>query len=60
MFMKIFGKIKKLSVSSKDEGAGQIITEFVFLASKMYSYLKDNGVNYKITKGIKNCDQTIP
>jgi len=37
----------------KDEAAGEIITEFVGLRSKMYSYIKDNGENSKAAKGIK-------
>jgi len=37
----------------KDEAAGQIITELVGLRSKMYSYVKDNGVNNKTARGIK-------
>ena len=34
----------------KDEAAGEIITEFIGLRSKMYSYITDNS---KTAKGIK-------
>ena len=37
----------------KDEAAGQIITEFVGLRSKMYSYIKDNMKEERTAKGIK-------
>lgn len=44
--MTVIGKFK-------DEAAGQIITEFVGLRIKMYSYIKDSGENNKTAKGIK-------
>jgi len=44
---------KKVIRKFKDEAAGQIITEFVGLRSKMYSYIKENGENGKTAKGIK-------
>ena len=44
---------KKVIGKFKDEAAGEIITEFVGLRSKMYSYIKDNGENSKTAKGIK-------
>ena len=37
----------------KDEAVGQIITEFVGLRSKMYSYVKDNIDNHSTAKGIR-------
>lgn len=43
---KVIGKMK-------DKAAGQIITEFISLQSKMYSYIKESGSNNKTTKGIK-------
>jgi len=44
---------KKVIGKFKDEAAGQIITEFVGLRSKMYSYIKENGENGETAKGIK-------
>lgn len=45
---------KKVIGKFKDEAAGEIIiTEFIGLRSKMYSYTKDNGENGKTAKGIK-------
>lgn len=44
---------KKVIGKFKDEAAGQIITEFIGLRSKMYSYIKENGENGKTAKGIK-------
>ena len=38
----------------KVKAAGQIITEFVGLRTKMFSYVKENGENNKTAKGIKN------
>ena len=34
---------------------GKIITEFVTLRPKAYSYLDDDGNNHKKAKGIKKC-----
>jgi len=45
--------IKKVIGKFKDEAAGEIITEFVGLRSKMYSYIKHSGENNKTAKGIK-------
>ena len=39
----------------KDELGGQIMTEFVALRSKPYSYLMDDGHNDKKAKGTKKC-----
>ena len=42
----------------KDEAAGVLITEFVGLRSKMYSYVKDNRKNEKTCQRYKKvCDQ---
>ena len=38
----------------KDELGGKIITEFVVLRSKTYSYLIDDDKNVKKAKGTKN------
>ena len=43
---KVIGKMK-------DEAAGQIISEFVGLRSKMYSYIKNNLKEARTAKGIK-------
>lgn len=37
----------------KDEAGGKVITEFIGLKSKMYSYIKDDGCNNKTAKGVK-------
>ena len=39
----------------KDELGGKIITEFVTLRPKTFSYLTDDGKGYKKAKGTKNC-----
>ena len=39
----------------KDELGGKIITEFVTLRPKTYSYLTDDGKEDKKTKGTKKC-----
>jgi len=44
---------KKVIGKFKGEAASQIITEFVGLRSKMYSYIKENGENNKTAKGVK-------
>ena len=44
---------KKVIGKFKDEEVGCIITEFMGLRSKMYSYIKDDGVSNKTAKGIK-------
>ena len=51
---KFYDKADKKGIGKfKNEAAGEIITEFVGLRSKMYSYIKDNGENSKTAKGIK-------
>ena len=37
----------------KDEAGGKVITEFIGLKSKTYSYIKDDGCNNKTAKGVK-------
>ena len=49
------GKNKKIIGLMKDELGGKIITEFVTLRSKTYSYLTDNGKEDKKAKGTKKC-----
>ena len=49
------GKNKKIIGLMKDELGGKIITEFVTLRSKTYSYLTDNGKEDKKAKGAKKC-----
>ena len=44
---------KKIIGKFKDEACGILITEFVSLKSKMYSYVKDNEKGGKTAKGIK-------
>ena len=47
------GKNKKVIGLMKDELGGKIITEFVTLRPKTYSYLTDDGKEYKKAKGTK-------
>ena len=49
------GKIKKVPGLFKDELGGKIITEFVALRPKAYSYLDDYGNDHKKAKGTKKC-----
>ena len=49
------GKNKKVIGLIKDELGGKIITEFVTLRPKTYSYLTDDGKEDKKAKGTKNC-----
>ena len=49
------GKNKKVIGLLKDELGGKIMTEFVALRPKTYSYLMDNGGNDKTAKGTQKC-----
>ena len=49
------GKNKKVIGLVKDELGGKIITEFVTLKPKTYSYLNDDGKEDKKAKGTKKC-----
>ena len=49
------GKNKKIIGLMKDELGGKIITEFVTLRPKTYSYLTDDGKEDKKAKGTKRC-----
>ena len=49
------GKNKKVIGLMKDELGGKIITEFVTLRPKSYSYLTDDGKEDKKAKGTKKC-----
>ena len=49
------GKNKKVIGLMKDELGGKIITEFVILRSKTYSFLTDDGKEDKKAKGTKKC-----
>ena len=49
------GKNKKIIGLMKDELGGKIITEFVTLRPKTYSFLTDDGKEDKNAKGTKKC-----
>ena len=49
------GKNKKIIGLMKEELGGKIITEFVTLRPKTYSYLTDDGKEDKKAKGTKKC-----
>ena len=49
------GKNKKIIGLMKDELGGKIITEFVTLRPKTYSFLTDDGKEDKKAKGTKKC-----
>ena len=49
------GKNKKVIGLMKDELAGKIMTEFVALRPKTYSYLMDDGSSDKKAEGTKKC-----
>ena len=49
------GKNKKVIGLMKDELGGTIMTEFVALRPKTYSYLMDDGKHDKKAKGTKKC-----
>ena len=49
------GKNKKFIGLMKDELSGKIITEFVILRPKTYSYLTEDGKEDKKAKGTKEC-----
>ena len=49
------GKNKKIIGLMKDELGGKIITEFVTLRPKTYSFLTDDGKEDKKAKGAKKC-----
>ena len=46
---------KKVPGLFKDELGGKIMTEFVALRAKAYSYLDDDGNKHKKSKGTKKC-----
>ena len=49
------GKNKKVIVLMKDELGGKIMTEFVALRPKTYSYLMNDNIEVKKAKGTKKC-----
>ena len=49
------GKNKKIIGLMKDELGGKIVTEFVTLRPKTYSFLTDDGKEDKKAKGTKKC-----
>ena len=48
-------KIKKIIGLMKNQLGGKIITEFVILRPKTYSFLTDDGKEHKKAKGTKKC-----
>ena len=51
----LMGRNKKFIGLMKDELGGKIITEFITLRPKTYSYLTDDGKEDKNAKGTKKC-----
>ena len=51
----LMGRNKKVIGLMKDELGGKIITEFITLRPKTYSYLTDDGKEDKKAKGTKKC-----
>ena len=51
----VMGKNKKVIGLMKDELGGEIITEFIALRPKTYSYVTENDKIDKKAKGTKNC-----
>ena len=51
------GKNKKVLGVFKDECGGKIMTEFVALRAKCYSYLLEGGKNDKSQEGKKECEK---
>ena len=51
----LMGRNKKVIGLMKDELGGKIITEFITLRPKTYSYLTDDGKEDKKAKGTKTC-----
>ena len=49
------GKNKKVIGLMKDELGGRIMTEFIYLRPKAYTYLTDDGKEDKKAKGTKKC-----
>ena len=54
-FTLLIGKNKKVIGLMKDELGGEIITEFITLRPKTYSYLTDDSTEDKNAKGTKKC-----
>ena len=51
----LMGRNKKVIGLMKDELGGKIITEFITLKPKTYSYVTDDGKEDKKAKGTKKC-----
>ena len=49
------GENKKVMGLFKDELGGKIITEFIALRAKTYTYLMEDGAEHKKAKGTKKC-----